>query len=176
MAPKVAQRLLTVSYWSLWESWVFIGAHKSAEEYIWRTHIMTVFLISWKLFRDDSLSTSGLFWPCGQLEKRTCWYKQSTRANFFTLRHWRQVNILWNSHSENCNFEKFGFELVVKWPFTISSHDSMLYKFLPSSKVHVYKFFLYASKHSTFIICPNIVRQSTPIYDMFQHSLLKHST
>ena len=33
--------------------------------------------------------------------------------------------------SQTCSECHFGFELVAKRRFTISSHDSMLYKFLP---------------------------------------------
>ena len=45
---------------------------------------------------------------------------------------------------------------VVNWTLTISSHDSMLYKLLSSSKVHIYKCFECPSKDSTFLIvlCP----------------------
>ena len=46
-------------------------------------------------------SVSGLFWPCGQLEKRSRRYKQSTRAHIFTLRHRRQVTVLWVKHVLN---------------------------------------------------------------------------
>ena len=44
-----------------------------------------------QVFRRIIIKTSGLFRPCGQLEKRTGWHKQSTRAHIFTLRHRRQV-------------------------------------------------------------------------------------